>query len=592
MKENRNFNIYLFKSNLSNFKNYLKPDYRDRVRQHYIKTDAFSELVVRGLILIYDPPPPDQPGWVDYLNSISQRNNLRVKARQNSQALVFLTIKDPARRNKNTFAFSFGNGAFLLEQQQVVHDFGLRVARGLLDKTEVTSIDTTSFDKKVFNTKKQSAAFLLPERLIDFGTQNIVQNIHGKFKDEDTTFSLGGSSNLSFRGLKLSSGIEEWLNEFLNLYLAEENKIDLDDELLKVDKEQQDILDGELADKILSILNYAEITRRHVSKLKILPNITFDLEDFDGFFLTGLGYKKSFVSSDTAIDEVSFFERLQFQMKADQRTEEKLLNKLKNTIIHKKSTKTDEIEPVCSVYKALNYEVTLNGNMFILVNGSWYKIDPDFYSALRTEINNLKEPEKNQTIDFLKFDKNKDYKIVKKNGEDKKELSEGEYNERLSDVNQALMMDRKDYQVDKDTKKRFGIKSGSSIEVCDLLHFDDERIQFIHVKRHSGASGTSHLLTQSTVSAHCFLNDQNAIVEHINDKIVEQNRDKPFTVPELTYQDQEKEVVLVIVDEKYKGHKNNNQMLSLLEMVAMRSTIRELKSIGFKCYLKFIAVKN
>ena len=37
----------------------------------------------------------------------------------------------------------------------------------------------------------------MPEKLLEYGTQNIVKNIHGTYKEE---FSLGGSNSINFKG--------------------------------------------------------------------------------------------------------------------------------------------------------------------------------------------------------------------------------------------------------------------------------------------------------------------------------------------------------------------------------------------------------
>ncbi|MFH4134905.1 DUF6119 family protein, partial [Acinetobacter baumannii] len=81
------------------------------------------------------------------------------------------------------------------------------------------------------------------------------------------------------------------------------------------------------------------------------------------------------------------------------------------------------------------------------------------------------------------------YKIVK----GKVQGSEGKYNEDLAKQNSALMLDRQDYRVKSETMKKYGFKPQSSIELCDVMYFNKNKVQFIHVKRHSNASGTSHL---------------------------------------------------------------------------------------------------
>lgn len=173
-----------------------------------------------------------------------------------------------------------------------------------------------------------------------------------------------------------------------------------------------------------------------------------------------------------------------------------------------------------------------------------------------------------------------------KNGKPKTQKSEGKYNEDLAASNNILMLDQEDFSADIETMKKYGLKTKSKIEICDVIYFDKKKIQFIHVKRHSGASGTSHLLSQALVSAQTFINDNEAVTNHINKVIQNFNKGNPSKLPELCYSDQNKEVVLAIIDQKSPG--KNSNLLSLLEMIALRENIRNLELLGFKCYLKFI----
>jgi uncharacterized protein (TIGR04141 family) len=89
------------------------------------------------------------------------------------------------------------------------------------------------------------------------------------------------------------------------------------------------------------------------------------------------------------------------------------------------------------------------------------------------------------------------------------------------------------------------------------------------------------------VSAHTFINDNEAVATHINKVIQDSNNGNPsYSLLELDYKDQDKEIVLAIIDEKSTG--KNSNLLSLLEMISLRENIRNLEQLGFKCYLKFI----
>ncbi|WP_165507099.1 DUF6119 family protein [Bacillus sp. SYJ] len=356
MAKNKNLIIYLLKTNEKNLKTYLKEKYRRKVVRHYIDKQSLSEDIDKGIIFIYEEKLP-LPEWVTYLNTLSEKKTINISPKQISKAVLFLTLRGNPRK---TFAITFGNGFSLLDGEYIVPDFGLKVSKSLLSMNEITSIDTTSIDKKIFNVKKQSAAFLIPEKLLEYGTQNIVKNIHGTYKKESNEkFSLGGNEGLNFKGdINLLTDLTNWLNQFATLYSKDENNLGISDDLIVVKKQEREILDNKLGKKLLNIINSNKITKREISKLKITPNVTFDLKDFNGFFISGLGYKNSKISSEFFIDEVNFFERLKRQLKPNNKNIEGILSKIKTDKIYKKIFDSGELEPICSIYNSISYEIT------------------------------------------------------------------------------------------------------------------------------------------------------------------------------------------------------------------------------------------
>jgi uncharacterized protein (TIGR04141 family) len=573
-------------SNQRNFKDYLKEQYRTKVTRHYIDKQSIVGAVEKGIIFLYEEVLP-YPEWGDYLNTISEKKKIKLSPKKSSKAVVFLTINSP---EKKTFALTFGNGVSLLDNEYIVPDFGLKVSKSLLEIKQIISIDTTSLDKKFFNTKKQSTAFLMPEKLLEYGTQSIVRNVHGTFEEFNERFSLGGNESLNFKGdIDLTSDLGKWLTQFANLYTNQQNNLGLSDDLVPVGKKEKQALDDKLAEKILNIINTSPITGRQVSSLKIAPNATFDLDDFNGFFISGLGYKNSMFSSEFFIDEVNFFERFKRQLKPNNKNVSGVLRKLKTDKIHRKIHSNGDLEPICSIYKAISYEITYKSNQYVLVSGTWYEIDKDYYSNLQKDIDAIEAPKDNKPIRYIDFDSKKHFKMVRKQGNTVPQASEGTYNEELAKENYILLLDQQDYRVDPKTMKRYGFKTKSSIELCDVIYFDYQSIQFVHVKRHSNAAGTSHLLTQALVASEAFLNDTNEVIKHINLKIEQFNKQNPtYSIRKLSFKDQRKEVVLVIIDKKKNIQKSNSKLLSLLEMISLRENIRSLEHLGFKCYLKFI----
>lgn len=586
--KSKNLNIFFLKNNFNSFKKYLKEEYQNRrIRRHYINKDKIEGNIEKGIIYIYEELLP-QPDWVEYLNTLSITGNIRIPPRKSSKAILFLTIN---RNGKKTFAITFGNGSTLLNPDYIIPNLGTIVSKRLLSLNQIISIDSTSIDRKIFNTKKQSAAYLIPEKMLEYDTQNIVKNIYGVYEEFNEKFSLGGNDSLKIRGnINLLKDLEKWLSNFAIWYSEEEDRLGIQEDLIIADKYEQHELDKKLGKKILDIINADPITGKQISTLKIAPNEVFDLENFNGFFISGIGYKESDATSDFFIDTLNYFERFKRQLKPASKHIEGVLRKVKTDTIYRK-VNDGESEPICTIYKALNYEVTLNSKTYILNSGTWYEVDKEFYSNLKKDIDSIPSPDSypENKIEYIDFNSEIHYKMVKKSGEYKPQLSEGKYNEDLSEKNGVLMLDREDYRVDIKTMRKYGFKSQSSIELCDALYFTQDKIQFIHIKRHTNASGTSHLLTQALVSAHAFINDNESVINHINNTIDEFNSKKnSYSIFKLENLNQKKEIVLGIIDKKENIKKENSKLLSLLEMISMRQNIRTLEYLGFKCYLKFI----
>lgn len=576
--KNIKLSIYLMKKNLPDFRLYLREKYQKQVTRNYIDKTIIKGNIDRGMIFLHEEilPPPD---WLDYINTFAQKKTIKIKPKKVNKALVFLTIKN---NDRITFALAFGSGATLLDEQYIVSDFGVKISKSLLSVSEIISIDSTSIDRKIFNTRRQSSTFLLPERLVDLGTQNIFKNIHGVYEEFNEQFSLGGTESLSFRGkIDLLEDIVKWLDRFPAIYSTGKNNLGVPEDLVSTTDEIKEALDKKMGQKILDIISNSTINKRNLSSLRISPNVTFDLTDFNGFFISGVR-SKSGLYTDFFIDEVDYFERFKRKLKPEHKNVEGILAKIKRDMIFRKAD-SQEDTAVCSIYRAMHFEITHHNKKYILISGVWYEIDRNFYGLLQKDINSIKRPVDH--IQYIQFDKSIHFQMKK----GKQCASEGAYNREFAKKNNILLLDQEDYRVDLQTMKTYGLKTQSSIELSDALYFDSEKIQFIHVKRHSGASGISHLLTQALVSAQAFLNDNTAVVDHINKKISDFNAsNNNVKFRRLEYSTQRKEIVFAIVEEKLGP---NSKLLSILEMITMRQTIKNLESLGFICYLEFIPGK-
>ena len=147
------------------------------------------------------------------------------------------------------------------------------------------------------------------------------------------------------------------------------------------------------------------------------------------------------------------------------------ITQLKGDKIFARSNTTDSDVDRWRVYQCIHADIDDSGDRFILDEGQWYQIDPDYAADLAEFRAKLERT----AISLPDYD----------------DANEGKYNERAAKHSQMRLMD-------KDLVKGIETDGRSRIEVCDLLHTDGA---FIHVKRYSGSSTLSHLFSQGAVAA-------------------------------------------------------------------------------------------
>jgi uncharacterized protein (TIGR04141 family) len=120
-----------------------------------------------------------------------------------------------------------------------------------------------------------------------------------------------------------------------------------------------------------------------------------------------------------------------------------------------------------SMYRCIGHEISLNGETYVLSQGTWYCVKSDFIKDVRARLQGIQFPDK---------------KLIAWNETE----HEGEFNTRAAHNDSELIL------LD---AKNISIGGGKSkIEFCDLLHLRTKTLYF--VKKPSAASGLSHLVEQ------------------------------------------------------------------------------------------------
>lgn len=603
---NKKLTIYLLKQNL-NFEQYLKKD-KDittyKVEKFFIDKTNMGNSIVSGRIYLFTRPATATP-WIGYINAIAKKKKeIKLKPNSDQKALIFLKIYCTTLGQHHTYALTFSGAHQLLNPTLIVPDFAFKVSKSLVAPDKVASLDSIAIDRKIYNTRKQSSSYLLPDKMTS-GEYNIVKKFHGRGESRKLVLSaaatdrllVGGESGLSISGkFNLNKDLTEMLVRLSKIYEVDtehDQLFKVPENLKTIDGGMKSKLNEVLGKKFKSILTSKTIDKRNLKGISIQPQKIFDLENFNGFFITGIGYRDTRQTGDFEIDEVNYFERLKKVLKIDSQGNlltdgDDIIRKMEHDVIKRKFTDGTPSEKVCSLYQALSVELTYKKDKYILVAGEWYRIDRNFYAHLKQEIDNIPSDPTHQKLIYIPFD-------VTNHSDSSGKKKEGLYNEDLAKTNKVLMLDRTKYSPGAAILRKLQIKTSSNIELSDIFLYNNVCIEFIHIKRHSGgAAGTSHLLAQAIASAKTFNEDTENVVTFINNKIIEHNNDstKTYQLPIYKNKKQKKQITLAIIDKNAftanKQVKKNSIIFSVLEMISIIENIRNLENLGYECYLKFI----
>ncbi len=215
------------------------------------------------------------------------------------------------------------------------------------------------------------------------------------------------------------------------------------------------------------------------------------------------------------------------------------------------------------VTRALVGEIELGGQTYLLEEGDFYQVESQFLTTLDEFVDGVCESKVALPPSPL--------------DDVGREQLEGDYNEIAAKASdQHLLLDKKTVSISRETP----------IEICDVL---TSNRQFVHVKRHLGSSGLSHLFSQGFVSADSYLASRefrDAALTRIEE--VEEERalaeNEPafrgrFTGALDAVPDSHNIEVVYAVIAQWNG-RNLAQALPFFSKVNLRRTINDLRRLG------------
>ncbi len=488
------------------------------------------------------------PGWEAFLKPGFPDLSLPESC-SHSGALILSQTQSGKRR---WFACTFGAGRFLINPARIQRNFGLKAtlnavyADGVPDDEgdRIRSVTAKTVSHNTLHTKRQTDSNALFEFFGVDADVDFLKNVTGKPFDTSLGSMMTGADSVTVR-------IEKSIDELDEICLI------LHD--LSIDDNYKERF--EWIDKILSISD---------SQLKdeLLELVASRIRDNDLEGLT-LTIPRILNWEEVHHLEASWLPDQEFQeVKIDQLVsfldDEDILQDFEGEHLKKKFTlyaidDKDEQLGGGPLNKCVAGEIEHNGLTYILSEGDFFEIEPNFMEALDREIKDI--PKSTADLPSSPGDK-----------------KEGDYNiDAANHSDTHLLLDKKTVRISSRT---------SPIEICDVLTADK---QMVHVKRKLSSSSLSHLFSQGFVSSDLLVTSadyRKACVKKIDEAANERKlgvasyRNQFNFIKTDSVNPSEIEVVYAIAV-NWKG-RSLEEALPFFSKVNLRRFSKDLRRMGYK----------
>jgi uncharacterized protein (TIGR04141 family) len=400
-------------------------------------------------VLFVAASAPHAPSWAAYLVPHASGDLGQLQTASASAALLL-------ESGDRLFAVTFGQGRHLLDPETYEQDFGLKVVLNTVAPDQLKSVDAKTIDETTLHTRRDVSR---DSSLAAFGldiSRDLLRAVTGTPQDKTLAHRLTGSDALGLWTRARVPDLPQLAQDLLVAYRSHEYKRNFDFvDYLRPEKRASRL--RELEHALVEALNNRQIDDAHMAAPEVLDPL-----DLGGFRF----------SSQEAHD-VEPDPRISVYL--DSRSEHDLDLKL---------LKTDRLLAVAasdgqplrhwSVYRSLVYEISLDGDLYVLTGGDWFRVNLDFKQRVYDDVNALPRMQGLPPAD--------------------RGTDEGAYNNKAAAALDAICLDRK-----------LVLDGGPDrMEVCDIL---TRQGALIHVKQRGSSSTLSHLFRQGINSAERLLQD-------------------------------------------------------------------------------------
>lgn len=436
--------VYLFKDNIKSFDGLIYERYLEGENPF----KSISPIADFGFecTAFVQANKAKTPKWTEFLGEGFDIEALKLRNTSNS----FVVFVNTSGR---VFAFTFGYAYSAIDRGKIEPSFGLRVTLNMMGSKSLNTIDTRNIDLVTRQSRIHlNAASSIHEFEINTSV-DLLRYAKGKPENDQFVSNVSGADSLQVTIDCTLPKLKEVADELFRLYSATtyKERFPFIDALVPLNKENPVTvsLNGEL---------FKMIDDRETTKIAIAyPEIPHP----------DTSCYKVFRGRDNV--EVSEIDIMTIYSFLDE-------NPIENPLAQVNIIALDASGEAKSQKRSLGdfivCEIDYEDCKYVFSLGLWFRVAADFISQVRNYINQLPDLTKELALPPMK-----------------KGEQEDEYNARVAEQRQWLLLDKKQFKFDTYAER---------IEACDIL--TDTGI-LIAVKKMRSSATLSHLFAQGSVSA-------------------------------------------------------------------------------------------
>lgn len=546
--------------------------------------------------------------WLPEINKISKEDIDIQNSMYNFKTLILFNI------DRKIYAVSYSYGYTLLNQDYIVSDFGLKIAKNELNLLELKKIKKTIIGNNLIKTTASSTHPMPVRQIFNNENLNIVNEIMGKTRlpisvsngeIKNLNLYIWGENSVEISGdLSIEDDLISLIRNLRNLYKQrDKEKVIFKNELKPVSRHNEKKL---ILEKLLPYFeekyklykeNFNEVLNKDLEEIEInlatskmdlkenLPEIQFRI---NGLFSNGEYI--DYIDNDKEWIMSKFFQKISIEIGDEKLTWENFYENIlvKTKVNYKYISEEGEEKKgrLSNLYESLSYECIYQKKKYLLLQGRWYFLEKNIWKRIKETVNSIQKDESDINFDaFVIADRDISGK-----------RSEGKYNERIAELNSDIFcLDQRDFTSSSLGETKFSdydLNPNSKVEPCDLLKLG-ETYTFCHIKTGSQSAKLSHLLIQTKASCE-LIKSSDEFIEHINTTIESIRLEKKLTGTEKIEMNNLKKVNIILgcIVAKNKVGQLNSNAFPILFNLNLASLYEELKEKGFNVSLVKIADKN